>query len=229
MTNRFKHSLFILLAVVAFSSLSVPAVNAQGVLSQILQRMDAHKDALQTLKADVRMAKTNTQLKITTTQEGEVWYVNKGGRDVAVRINWTDPDEVLVVLKGEYTFYRPRLKQAIQGKTQGSKNAQASNALSFMNMSKKELTDNYDVKYLGQVSLGGSQVWHLGLNPKTNQSYKSAELWVDGDGMPLQAKINELNSDVTTVRLSNLKKNEVRISTSIFTVKLPKDVKIIKG
>ena len=229
MTRLLKFSLFSLLMVFAFTTAAVPEASGQGVLNEILKRMDAHKDWLETLKADVRMAKTNTQLKITTTQEGEVWYANKGGRDVAVRINWRDPEEVLAVVKGEYTLYRPRLKQAIKGKTEGSKNAQANNALSFMNMSKKELTDNYKVEYIGKVSLGGTEVWHLGLYPKTKQSYKSAELWVDGDGMPLQAKINEMNSDITTVRLSNLKKNEVRINTSIFTVKLPKDVKIIKG
>ena len=96
-------------------------------------------------------------------------------------------------------------------------------------MSQKELKANYKVTYIGRVKMGGSDVWHLGLDPKTKQSYKSAELWVDGDGMPIQAKINELNSDITTVRLSNLKKNKVRIKTSIFKIDLPKNVKIIKG
>lgn len=212
-----------------FGTVSVTETRAQHVLNEILKRMDAHKDWLETLKGNVRMAKTNTQLKITTTQDGEMVYVNKGGRDVAVRIDWREPEEVLSVIKGEYTLYRPRLNQAIKGKTQGSKNAQANNALSFMSMSKKELTDNYRVEYLGKVTLDGTQVWHLGLYPKKKQSYESAELWVDGDGMPLQAKINEINKDVTTVRLSNLKKNEVRISTDVFKVKLPSNVKIIRG
>jgi len=229
MYKAVRFAIFTLIISFAFSAASVPAAKGQGVLNEILKRMDAHKDWLETLKADVRMAKTNTQLNLTTTQDGEVYYANKGGRNVAVRINWTDPEEVLAVIKGEYTLYRPQLNQAIKGKTEGSGNTKANSALSFMNMSKKELTDNYEVKYLGKVSLGGTQVWHLGLQPKTAQSYKSAELWVDGDGMPLQAKIIEKNDDITTVRLSNLKKNEVRINTSIFTIKLPKDVKIIKG
>lgn len=221
--------LFAIIFAFVFGTVSVAETRAQGVLNEILKRMDTHKDWLETLKGNVRMAKTNTQLNITTTQDGEMVYVNKGGRDVAVRIDWREPDEVLSVIKGEYTLYRKRLNQAIKGKTQGSKNAQANNALSFMSMSKKELTDTYDVKYLGKVSLDGTQVWHLGLYPKKKQSYESAELWVDGDGMPIQAKIIEKNKDVTTVRLSNLKKNEVRINTKVFEVKLPSNVQIIKG
>lgn len=229
MNTSFRTALFTIVALFVFSAVAVPEYKAQGVLSQILRKMDENKDNLVTLVADVRMAKTNTQLNITTTQEGEVWYRSEGDRKVAVRINWTDPDEVLVVHRGEYLLYRPRLKQAITGKSEGSKNAKANNALSFMNMSKKELTDNYEVKFLGNVSLGGAQVWHLGLTPKTKQSYKSAELWVNGDGMPVQAKINESNGDITTVRLSKIRKNEVPIKGSLFTVKLPKDVKVIKG
>lgn len=228
--NKFSRTfLFAIIFVFAFSSFSAVEARAQGVLNEILKRMETHKDWLQTLKGDIEMAKQNTQIKITTTQEGEIQYVNKGGRDVALRIDWREPEEVLSVIKGEYTLYRPRLKQAIKGKTEGSKNTQSNSALAFMSMSKKELTDNYEVKYLGKVSLDGTQVWHLGLYPKKKQSYESAELWVDGDGMPVQAKINEINKDITTVRLSNLKKNEVRINTSIFEIKLPSNVKIIKG
>lgn len=214
--NRFARS--IALGVMTFAFLSggfVSDAKAQGVLNEILKRMDAHQENLQTLKASVEMAKTNTQLNITSKQKGSVNYITEGEKDVAVRIDWTDPEEVLSVVNGKYTLYQPRLKQYITGKTSGSKNAKADSALAFMSMSKKELTANYSVKYLGTVRLAGAEVWHLSLTPKSKQSYKSAELWVDFDGMPLQAKIKELNNDLTTVRLSNLKKN-VKIDSRIF-------------
>ena len=229
MKRYYRRVLILSVLVFLFSGGLATETKAQGVLNEILKRMDVHKDWLETLQANVKMAKTNTQLNITTTQEGEIYYISRGGRNVAVRINWEDPEEILSVINEAYTLYQPRLKQAFKGKTKGSENPKANSALSFMNMSQKELKANYKVTYIGRVKMGGSDVWHLGLDPKTKQSYKSAELWVDGDGMPIQAKINELNSDITTVRLSNLKKNKVRIKTSIFKIDLPKNVKIIKG
>jgi outer membrane lipoprotein-sorting protein len=201
---------------------------AQGVLNDILKRMEAHKQSLQSLQANVEMASTNTQLNITDKRKGEVFYLPAKGREAYIRINWTKPDEILAVANGKYLLYRPRLNQAIKGKTKGSKNAQASGALAFMSMSRDQLKTNYDVTYLGKVTLDGTDVWHLGLDPKTKQSFKKAELWVDGNGMPLQAKVVENNNDLTTVRLSDLKKN-VKINGSIFAYKPPAGTKIIDG
>ncbi|MEJ7698501.1 MAG: hypothetical protein WKF71_02480 [Pyrinomonadaceae bacterium] len=55
-----------------------------------------------------------------------------------------------------------------------------------------------------------------------------AELWVDGNGMPIQAKVVESNNDTTTVLLSGFEKN-AKINLQQFEVKLPKDTKIVKG
>ena len=66
------------------------------------------------------------------------------------------------------------------------------------------------------------------LTPKMSQSYKSIELWVDGNGMALQAKINENNNDSTTTLLSNLEKN-ADINASIFHIRPPKDWKVTKS
>lgn len=98
-----------------------------------------------------------------------------------------------------------------------------------MNMSKAELEANYDVKFLGveQIS-GGMQTWHIQLTPKKTSSYKNADLWVDADGMPRQARITENNNDTTTVLLSNIQKN-VTIQASIFKLNYPSNVKKIKA
>src|SRR5258707_2167776 len=87
-----------------------------------------------------------------------------------------------------------------------------------MNMSKEQLKTNFNVVYLGDETLkDGTRTFHLELKPKAATSYKSAELWVDGDGMPRQTKIVEQNNDTTTVLLSNIRKNET-IKGSLFTL-----------
>mgnify|MGYP000595575156 CR=1 FL=1 len=70
-------------------------------------------------------------------------------------------------------------------------------------------------------------MWHLNMVPKKKTSYKMADLWVDGNGMPIQIRITESNDDTKTILLSNLKKN-VTIRASDFEVKLPKGTKIIR-
>ncbi len=214
-----------------FNVFAVTETKAQGVLNEILKRMEAHRGSLTSLRSSVKMVKYNAQLKESDTTEGTSVYLPTKGRDALVRIDWTKPvQETLAVVNGKYVLYRPRLKQAIVGNAKDAKgNGKANGALGFMNMSKEQLKANYAIKYLGQENVaGGIQTWHLELTPKTAQNFKTAELWVDGNGMPIQAKVIENNNDTTTVLLSNLEKN-ISIKASVFKVNLPNDTKRIDG
>jgi outer membrane lipoprotein-sorting protein len=64
--------------------------------------------------------------------------------------------------------------------------------------------------------------------PKGGASYKYAEVWVDGSGMPVQTKVVERSGDSTTIRLTNMEKN-AGISPDAFSLKLDSGVKIVKG
>ena len=55
-----------------------------------------------------------------------------------------------------------------------------------------------------------------------------AELWVDGNGMPRQAKIIEQNNDTTAILLTNIQKN-VTLKGEIFKLKYPSSVKKIRA
>lgn len=215
-----------------FNVFTVTKTKAQAnVLPEILKRMEVNRNTLTSLRSNVTMEKRNAQLKETDVTEGTSFYVPTKGRDALVRIDWTKPvQEILAVNNGQYVLYQPRLKQAITGNAKDAKGkGKANSALSFMNMSKEQLKANYTIKYLGQESVSsGTQTWHLELTPKTTTSYKLAELWVDVNGMPIQAKITESNNDTTTVLLSNLQKNAT-IKASVFKVELPKGTKIING
>ena len=215
-----------------FSAITVTETKAQGgPLNEILKRMEINRNSMQTLRSDVTMVKYNAQLKESDTIQGTSIYLPLKGRDALVRIDWVKPvEEKLTVVNGEYTLYRPRLKQAIIGNAKNAKgNGKANGALSFMNMSKEQLKANYTIRYLGEEKVGGKiPTWHLELTPKTATNFKLAELWVDGNGMPIQAKVIETNNDSTTVLLSNFKKNAT-INADDFKIKLPADTKKIKG
>lgn len=211
--------------------LSATSADAQ-IIREILKRMDQHNKSLTSLKADVTMVKYNPQLNVSDTSVGATNYLPAAGkRGRYVRIDWTRPVEEQISVIGEnYELYRPRLNQVIVGQVGKAKNnASVGGALSFMNMNKGQLEANYDVVYLGEEQIsGGVRTWHLQLTPKTATSYKTAELWVDADGMPRQAKVLEQNNDTTTVLLSNLQKN-ITLNGSIFKLNYPKNAKKIKA
>lgn len=200
------------------------------VLNEILRRMDSNNKSLQSLASTVTMVKTNVQLGDSDTSVGVTSYLTKTAKRY-IRIDWTKPvEEKISVIGDDYELYRPRLNQVITGKVGKAKNsASVGGALSFMNMSKEQLKSNYSIRYLGEEQVtGGIPTWHLELTPKAATTYKIAELWVDGNGMPIQAKIVEHNSDTTTVLLSSIQKNPV-LKGDIFKLNYPSSVKKIKA
>ena len=207
-------------------------VKAQGVLREILNRMDSMNKSLVSLRADVRMDKFEATLGDTDTSTGTTSYLPKTSKQVMyARIDWAKPAvENIVIIGDSYRLYRPRLNQVIEGKVDktGKNSHVPGNALAFMGMSRAQLQANYDVTYIGQETANGTQTWHLELVPKTKTSYKTAELWVDGNGMPIQAKIIEQNNDTTTVILSNIQKN-VTIKATDFQLSLPANVKKVQA
>lgn len=221
-------SVFSAFVVVASST----TASAQGVLSDILKRMDENNKALRSLKSSIKMSKHNSQLDEFDVSEGTVQYLPAPSKEqIRVRIDWAKPMvEHLSVGGGQYILYRPRLSQAIVGKVDNAKgNAGAGGALAFISMNRAQLRANYDVAYLGEATVNTSvRTWHLKLTPKTATSYKTAELWVDPNGMPVQAKVVERNNDSTTIQLTNIERNPT-ISASIFQLKPPKGTKIIQG
>ena len=214
---------------VLFGAFSVAETKGQ-ILNVILKRMDDHNKSLTSLRAEVTMVKSNSQLGESDTLVGTAIYRPRVGKDALVRIDWRKPEESMAVVDRKYIIYTPRKGQAITGivdKAQGS--AKAGGALAFMSMSKGQLKQNYDVVYLGEGTLSdGTKTVHLRLTPKTRQNYKDAEIWVDANGMPVQSKVTEHNNDTTTVLLSKLEKNKT-IAGDQFKIVLPKGTKIVKS
>src|SRR5882762_6429147 len=114
-------SLGVLLAVLASALISSPqAANGQtaGLVSSVMNRMERNRQSLKSLKASLSMEKYNAQLRDKDNYSGWVLYVPGSGRDASVRIEWQRPQhEILAVSKGQYTLFRPRLNQAIVGKS----------------------------------------------------------------------------------------------------------------
>ena len=69
---------------------------------------------------------------------------------------------------------------------------------------------------------------HFKVFPKVAASYKHIEVWIDNEGMPVQTKMVEKNDDATTVRLTNMAKNQA-IPSDQFKQNLDASVRRVKG
>jgi outer membrane lipoprotein-sorting protein len=229
--NKYLRYVLPAIALLILVNASAADASAQQV-REIINRMDANNRALKSLRSKVQMAKTDFVLKETDLKEGELFYVpGRSQNQVYLRINWQKPaDEQLAIRNGEYVLYTPGRKQAITGKVDGvNKNSKAGGILSFMSMSKAQLSASYDVQLAGEETVkSGERTWRLILTPKTSSSFKSADLWVDANGMPVQAKIVEKNNDSTTILLSSVQRNAT-LNASVFKISPPGDTKIVKG
>lgn len=201
-----------------------------GLVSSVLNRMERNRQSLKSLRAGISMEKYNAQLRDAERYNGTVVYMPLSGREAAVRIEWRSPQhEILAVNNGKYTLFRPRLNMAYVGNSKSNRN-KAGGILEMMYMSRQQLEARFqplqDVRE--ETLWGGISTIHLKLVPKSNASFKYAEIWVDSSGMPLQTKIVEKNDDATTMRLTGMEKN-ARILGDEFNIKLDSNVRIVKG
>jgi uncharacterized iron-regulated protein/outer membrane lipoprotein-sorting protein len=213
-----------------FVILTAAKVKTPSLLREILQRVQAQHQSIESLKANVKMTRYNSQLKDSDTYSGNVSYLPKSDRrSMYVRLNWEKPAvDQLLVIGDRYSFYQPRLNVIVQGSlAKVSVSRAPSNVLGFMSMSTAQLTDEYAINYVGRDSIDGTDLWHLEVTPRSTASYKSAELWIDNVGLPRQAKVYEQNGDTTTVSLTNVQKN-ITISAETFRLQYPAGVKMIR-
>lgn len=223
-------ALAILVAAVAVSSPTKVDAQSAGLVSALINRMERNRRELKSLRAGINMEKYDARIRDTDKRGGVVLYVPGQGRSAYVRVDWQYPaKETLAVANGQYTLFRPRLNMAYQGAA-GSSRAKAGGVFDFLNMSGQQIRTRFEpLQDIYEETLwGGVSTTHIKLVPRGGASYKYAEVWIDGGGMPVQTKVVEKNDDATTVRLTDMQKN-AGISLDQFKLQLDGSVKIIKG
>ena len=221
------------LLVIALVAVPVPRTDAQaGLVSSLYTRMQRNRQTLKTLSADISMDKYNSQIRDSDKFYGTVKYIPVGGKSAFVRLEWTKPQqEVLVVANGAYTLCRFRLNMCYVGTTNSVKSEKDSDVLALLNMSESQLRTRFgDLQELreNEILWGGVATTHFKAVPKGPASYNYIEVWVDSSGMPVQTKMVEKNNDSTTIRLTNVTKNQT-IDKSVFELKLDSSVKKVKA
>jgi len=222
----------ILSAIVAISTAPRTAhAQSAGLVSSIFSKMERNQRDLRSLRAGISMEKYNAQLKDSDKRTGKVIYMPGAGRNSYMRVDWQRPQqETLAVSDGKYTLLNPRLKVAYVGDANSNRN-KVSGVLGFgMSVTKSQLTSAYETpqNIYDETLWGGVRTTHMKLVPKGNARFSYAELWVDGNGMPVQTKVVEKNGDTTTVRLMDVQRN-AQVAKSEFKIDLGSDIKKVRG
>jgi outer membrane lipoprotein-sorting protein len=215
-----------------FIAAAVAETNAQtGELGKILRRMDAYNEKLVTLQAEITVGRQNTQLgDEPELRQGTLIYAKRPGESF-IRIDWAKPKEHMAVVDGEYTLFKPAGGKGVAYKglsREALKNQKSNSALVFLNMTKKKLDSDYVSSYVGEATLSdGTRTIQVKLTPKNKTSHKSADIWIDKDGMLRQASIVEINDDITTMLLTKFTPNP-SLKKSDFKIELPQGTKVEK-
>lgn len=202
-----------------------------GLVSSVMAKLQKNHETLKTLRASISMEKYDARIREKEEYFGSVLYMPGAGKNAFVRLEWNKPQqEILGVINGQYTLYRPRINVVYKGTTGGKGPGEGSEILAMLSMSSAELQNKFQpFQDVREESLGdGVTATHLKLVPLKQMSFKYAEVWVDSAGMPVMTKIVEKNGDATTVRLTRLEKNRT-LSRKEFEVNVPSSAKIIKA
>ena len=202
----------------------------QGLISSIFNKMEKNRRELRSLQASVTIQKVDARFGEEMSY-GTVQFIPGEGRNASsLRLEINRPrKEILFVDNGLYTLYKPKMNVAYKGST--NKAPRTGGVLSFVfNASGAQLKREFipDVVGEGVLYEGGPHVTMIKLTPKGGADFKFAEIWVDGNGMPVQTRVTERNGDSTLVRLTGIQRN-ARIQSDVFTPKLPSGVKIVNS
>jgi len=211
------------------------SANAQPqLLTGILNKMEkAHQD-LKSLKAEMVLERTNTQIGVTDSEYGQLLY--KPGTSKSkqkLRINYTKPSKDILAVEGDnFVYYQPRINQAFKGLASKYSKGKQGGLAQFITIaldgSLKSASGKYNIGFVKDEMVEGVMTSVLRLTPKSSDQFTSFDIWVNQQsGFPVRFSGIERNGDLTMVTLKNLQLN-VNVSNDAFALDLPGGTKIVK-
>jgi outer membrane lipoprotein-sorting protein len=198
----------------------------------VLSKMDQVGKNFKSLEAAIERTKVTVLVNDKSTDKGKI-YVTREGNANRMKIDFTVPSpQSVLVDKGKVLLYYPKQKQAQEYTVgQGSDKAAGFMLVGF-GQSSADIKKDYEPKVLGSEVIDGKKTTMLELKPRSAKfaaQFKSIVLWLDETGwVPVQLRHNEASGDYQIAKLTGIKTNG-KVSNSVFSMKLPKDVTVSKG
>ena len=209
--------------------LTVPLSQAQNTytLDQVFSKMDEVAKTFRSSQADLERTHVTVIVNDKDVASGKFYYARKG-KDPRVKMELLKPiAQSALVDKGKVQLYTPSLKQVQEASLGEHKDAlEMFMALAF-GTSSEDIKKNFTATLGGEESIDGQKTTILDLKPK-NSGIKSVRMWMDQKRwVAVQIKVTEGSDDYFILKYSNIKLN-ANIPDSVFQIKLPKDVRVLK-
>ena len=197
-------------------------------LDQVFAKMDEVSKTFHSVQADIERTHVTVLVNDRDISAGKFYYVRQG-KEPRVKLELAKPMvQYLLINKGKLQIYAPNLKQvqeASLGEHQGI--VEMFMALGF-GQSSEDLKKNFTVSVGGEEAVDGKKTTVLELKPKNSSTFKSVRMWMDQQRwISVQIKTTENSGDYMSLKFMNIKLNG-NISDSVFELKMPKDVHVIK-
>ncbi len=177
----------------------LPALKAAPELPVILKNMDQSASTFEGMKARIQRVNYTAIVDDKTIETGEIRVRREKSKPVTLLMEIKDPSPLILAVKGtKAEIYRPRIAQVEEYDLTQSKNTlEQAFSLGF-GTAGKFLSDNYQVKVLGDEMVEGQLAVKLELIPKSPEMLKRTpkiEMWVSTENWnAVQQKVYEVGS-----------------------------------
>jgi len=204
-----------------------PALSADASVDEVLDALDARGRTLRGFVANVRLTETDESTALSSTRAGKIWYQNKGGNDVRLRVVFDKKEQgrsafdekIEYILDDGWLLDRDYDKR-IQVKRQVVAPGEKINLLKLgegpfpmpIGQKKEDVHAQFDVEKVASGKDDPADTAHLRLVPKSEtrlaKKVGTIDVWVDSvTQMP--SRIEVLDANETTVRTTDFNELEV--------------------
>lgn len=222
-----------IIAGVLFALSLIPYASAQATtytLDQVLAKMDQTGKNFQSMQAAIERTKVTVLVDDKALDSGTVYFARRG-KDPRIMVQITKPEQQRMLIdQGKALLYFPKLKQ-VQEFSLGKNQDKAEFLFIGFGQSNQDIKRVYNAAIVGEETIDGQKASILELkpkDPKASAMFTSIRLWVDQKRwIPVQTRMTEASGDYMIIKFTNIKMN-AKISDSMFDLKMPKDVQVIK-
>ncbi len=197
---------------------------AAATLESSLAKMNANSASFAGMTASIKRTQHTAIINDNANEAGKIAMKRSKGK-VAVLIDFTEPEPKAFSYRDKRVeIYLPKINTLQIYDTGKFDTALTQGLLIGFGTSAKELSSNYEIKWIGDEKLGA----HLELTPKlaaTKEHIKKIEMWLDaGDGYPRQVKIHQPSNDYMLIQYADLKMSSSLTDEQV-RVQAPKNAK----
>jgi outer membrane lipoprotein-sorting protein len=226
--SRFGLPLF---AMCLWLAASNAAAQSDPNLQKVLSQMDTAAANFHSAQADFVWEQFFQVVNDKDLQKGTVYY-RRPGKDIQMMADITDPPKSVLFSEGKVQVYEPKLKRVTVYEAGKNREAVESFLVLGFGGSGRDMLKSFDVKYLGNETVGGVNAAKLELIPKSDRVrgiFAKIWLWIDpAQGISVQQQFFEPSGDYRLAKYSNLKVNQ-KIPDNIFKLKPSGDTKTVSA